>query len=136
MASKAVVDAVESRLAANWTATPIIGVNLKGEPPTDGSPFLTVQYPVANSRHVGMAGVGNRTFREEGVLRLVLSVRRGRGQSQALQWCDQLAALFRAQQFNSITCRVPSPPIDNNDNESGNYFVLSIAIPYFYDLVA
>lgn len=61
MASKAVVDAVEARLAANWSATPIIGINLKGEPPADGSPFLTVQYPVSNSRHVGMADVGNRT---------------------------------------------------------------------------
>lgn len=41
---RAVVDAVESRLAANWTTTPIIGVNLKGESPADGFPFLTVQY--------------------------------------------------------------------------------------------
>lgn len=136
MASKAVVDAVKTRLTANWTATPIVGINVTGETPADGSPFLTVQYPVAGSRHVGMADIGNRTFREEGVIRLVLSARRGRGQAQALQWCDQLATLFRAQQFGGVTCRVPSPPIDNDDNESGKYFVLSIAVPYFYDLVA
>jgi hypothetical protein len=62
----------------------------------DGSSFLTVQYPIANSRHVGMASIGNRIFREEGVIRLVLSARRGRGQSQALQWCDALNVIQSA----------------------------------------
>ncbi len=137
MASRAVVTAVEARLAGNWTHTSIIGANTDGETPADGSAFLTVQYPVALSTHIGMAGVGNRTFREEGTFRLVLSVPRGDGQDQGLGWCDDLIALFIAQQFDGVTARTPSPPVvHNGENDRGQYWVMSVSVPYFYDLFA
>lgn len=136
MASKSVVDAVNARLLANWTATPIIGVNMQGEPPDDAGPFLTVQYPAANSQHIGMAGVGNRVYREEGIIRLVLSVQRGLGINQGLTWCDQLIALFISQQFGIVTARVPNPPIQHDDNDRGDYYVLSVTVPYYADFFA
>jgi hypothetical protein len=136
MASKTVVDAVEAFLAANWTTTPIIGVNLQGEPPADGSPWLTVQYPTATETHIGMAAVGNRSFREEGTIRLVLSIRRGDGQSQGLAWMDTLRNLFRAAQFGGVTARTPSPPVNNDTNADGSFWVLSCSIPYYLDIFA
>jgi hypothetical protein len=51
MASKAVEDAVDAYLAANWThagVCPIFVENEQGEIPADGSAFLKLQYPVAN----------------------------------------------------------------------------------------
>lgn len=136
MASKPVVDAVEARLAANWTTTPIIGVNTLGEPPADGSAFLTVQYPVANESHIGMAGVGNRTFREDGAFRLVLSVPRGVGRALGLTWCETLRSLFRVQQFSGVTARIPSPPVENDSNDKGKYWVLSFVVTYWFDFFA
>ena len=131
------MDAVESYLATNWSATAVLSVNQDAQTPADGSPFLVTQYPVANEQHIGMAAVGQRSFRESGVIRLVLSAPRGQGRAQALIWCDQLRALFRAKVIGSgVTCRMPSPPNENNANDVGNYYVLSIAIPYYFDLIA
>lgn len=136
MASKAVIDAVSARLAANWTQTVVIPLNEQGEVPTDGKPFLSVQYPIAQETHVGMAAVGFRTFREEGAIRFVLSVSRGEGVSQALIWADQLRALFRAQQFGGVSCLSPAPAFFDDSNDRGAYFVLSIVCEYYFDLYA
>jgi Bacteriophage related domain of unknown function len=136
MASKPVVDAVEAFIAAGWSRATEIPINTTGEPPADGSPWLTVQYPVAIERHIGMAQVGNRSFREEGVIRLVLAVKRAQGQGQGLAWLDELRALFRAAQFGGVTCFAPSPPINNDTNATGLYWVLSSSVPYYFDLFA
>lgn len=140
MASKSVVDTVEAYLGANWTTTSIIGINTTGEVPADGSSFLTLQYPVANEQHVGMGGVGDRAFRETGAIRLVLSVPRAQGQGQGLAWCETLRTLFRAKDITGpgglVRTREPSPPIVNNANDDGIYWVLSFAIPYWFDLIA
>lgn len=136
MASKPVVDAVESRLAANWTTTAIIGVNLQGDTPGDGSAFLTVQYPVADEVHVGMASVGSRTFRETGVIRIVINVPRGQGVALGLAYAETLRALFRAQQFSGVSCLAPSPATEDDTNDNGNYYALSFAVPYYFDIFA
>jgi hypothetical protein len=132
MASSAVVTAVEARLAANWTDTPVISPNVTGDTPPDGSPFVTLQFPVAVETHVGMANVGNRTFREEGTIRFVLTIARVLGQSVGLKYCDDLAALFRATQFDGVSTFAASPPIVNNANDEGNYWVMSVSIPYYF----
>lgn len=136
MASKAVVDAVSARLAANWTATPVIPLNEQGEVPVDGSAFLTVQYPIAQETHVGMSSIGFRTFREEGAMRFVLSVPRGAGVTQALTWAEQIRNLFRAAQFGGVSCLAPAPAFFDDSNDRGAYFVLSIVLEYYYDLYA
>jgi hypothetical protein len=97
MALKAVVDAVEARLAANWTLCPVIGANGQGETPDDGSAFLTVQYPVANASQTTIGAPGSNVFREEGAIRFVLNVPRGAGLATGLTWADTLAGLFRSK---------------------------------------
>ena len=139
MASKAVIDAVGAYLGTTWQASDgtnltVIAANTLGEAPA--APFLQVQYPVASERHVGMAGVGNRVFREEGAIRVVMTVTRGLGQTKAVGWCDELRSLFRAQQFGGVTTYSPSPAVDNDQNDAGAYWVLSFSVPYFYDLFA
>lgn len=146
MSSKAVVDAVEARLGSPWTVTstidastaaiPIIGVNTLGMPPADGSAFIEVQYPIATERHVGMAAVGNRTFREDGAFRIILSIPRGQGIAQGLDWADQLRALFRAAQFGGVSCLAPNPPFVDNSSDNGNYFLMAIVVPYYFDIFA
>lgn len=134
MARGAVVSAVETYLGATFGSIPVRYPNdANGDTPSDGSAFIEVQFPVANNRHVGMAQVGNRTFREEGIIRIVLSAVRGLGLDGALVTCDALMALFLAKQFGGVTTRTPNAPISDDTNDNGNYWVLSIAVPYFYD---
>lgn len=136
MASKAVVDAVEARLTSYWTATPFIGFNTQGAAPTDGSEFLSVQYPVANGEQITIGAPGNNLWREEGVIRFVLNVKRGVAGAvgQGLGWADTLASLFRGKQFSHVSTYAPSSPILDDSNDVGNYWQLSFAVPYYTDI--
>jgi len=134
MASASVVAAVEARLAANWANCTVLELNGPGDTPTDGSAFLTVQYPVANEQHIGLGQVGQRVFRESGGIRFVLSIPRGDGLTQGLGWADDLRNLFRAAQFGGVNCIAASPPFLNDSNDDGQYFKLSVVVEYYADV--
>lgn len=131
MPAKAVADAVQARLVANWTQTMIIDYDTRATPP-DADAFLMTQYPVVNAEKP----VIDRLFREVGGIRFVLSVRRGIGQAQGLAWADQLAALFREVKFSGIQCWQPSPPIVDDNNEEGDWVLYAVIVPYWFEFTS
>lgn len=132
MADVQVTVAVEARLGETWDGIPVFGVNSnKGRPPSDGSPFLMVQYPVVTDRR--RMAVNAPIYREEGGFRLVLNETRGIGLQQGMERSKRLDDLFRDQKFAGVTCQVPSSPLIDDDNEDGNYFQLSMVVPYTFN---
>jgi hypothetical protein len=134
MAQAAVVAAVTARLAS-FARCPIAGINMQGDTPADASPFLAVEYPVANEQQITVGAPGNNVFRETGAIRFVLSIRRGRGVDQGMGWADELRTLFRGQQFANVNTWAPSSPVLDNANDSGSYWRLTFAVPYYFDFV-
>ncbi len=130
MPRKAVVDAVEARLTAEWAACPVYGINEQGETPRDGGAFVQVQYPVANTRQMDLAAM---YYREEGAIRLILNAPRGEDLGPSLAMVDDLAALFRSKKFDGVQTFVPSSPVIDDRNEEGMFFSLSVAVPYEHD---
>lgn len=128
MAKPAVVSAVAERLAANWTECALVGANLQGEVPQDGTPFILVQYPVANEYRT----THSPTYREEGAIRLMINVSTGSGTDQALAWGDQLGDLFRYKKFDGVECKSPTSPLIHDENDDGLYFRTSVVVPYHY----
>lgn len=135
MASEAVVNAVEGRLVANWTRCPINGLVHKSERTDESASFLQVQYPVANEDQISVGAPGANIWREEGAFRLVLLMNRDEERSTMLQWADELRALFRGKHFDGVETFAPSPPTIDDRNDEGNFFVLSIAVPYQFDRI-
>lgn len=136
MAGKAVVDAVSARLAANWTTTPIVDADTTDGGPGDGTAYVTIEYPVATENQITIGSPGNNVFRETGVFRIVLNAPSGQAIGQAVDWIDQIRAIFRSKQFGNVTTFAPSPGIVNNSNYQGGRFVMSCAVPYQFDLFA
>src|SRR5262245_9800226 len=128
MPSKAVADACDARLAANWTATPIIPYDTQAQPPDDAEAFVVLQYPIAN----GAQPVLGRTFFEEGVIRIVLNVRRGIGLAQGLAWSDELRLIFRVVTFDGVVTEIEDGPVIDDSIENGNWVEFSIIVPYRY----
>jgi len=135
MASAAVVTAVETRLAANWATCPIRTINEDATPPADGGAFLVVQYPVANEEQMSIGSPGANVWREEGAFRIVIHGERGQGKDTYLGWADTLRALFRGKTFDGVQCFEASPATEDQTNEDGNYYKLSFAVAYDYDLI-
>lgn len=136
MPAAAVQSAIAARLAGSWTTTPIRDLNVMGEAPDDGSPFVEVQYPVANENQITVGSPGANVFRESGAFRIILFVRRGVGVQEGLGWMDTLRALFRGQNFSGVTTYAPSPPALDDRNDDGNYWILSTSVPYYFDQLA
>lgn len=130
MAKKVVVDAVEARLQERFSACPVFGINLQGETPEDGSTFVQVQYPVANTTTMDLAGT---YYREEGAIRIIVNAQRGAETAAGLTLADDLAALFRNKKFGGVQTFAPSSPVIDDRNEEGMYFALSFAVPYQFD---
>ena len=135
MSLKLVVDAVEARLSASFSKCPVYGVNKQGETPDNGGPFVQVSYPVANGEQLTVGVPGANSYRETGAFRLEVNARRGKGVADGLAWADELAALFRGREFGGVQTFAPSSPSIDDRNDAGNYFKLSIAIPYQADIL-
>jgi hypothetical protein len=134
MASAAVLAAVEARIATYWAGA-YFSPNTVGDPPIDGTPFLTLQFPLANAEQISIGSPGAEVFREEGGIRLVLSIPRGQANG-VTYWTGQLDTLlghFRAQKFGGMQTFAPTSPVLDDSNDSGNYWKLSAAIPYYAD---
>src|SRR5215470_17197409 len=136
MPSGTLVAAVTARLKASWTETAIIENDATGQGTPDGSPYVTVEYPVAREDQITIGAPGNNVFRESGVIRLVMSFQTGGGLTQPLALMDQLRALFRSNQFDGVTTFAPSPAIVDPINYQGGRFKMSSAVPYYFDLFA
>lgn len=136
MAAKAVVDAVSAQLAANWTLTPIVDDDSSGQGTGDGSPYVTIEYPVSVENQITIGSPGNNVFRESGAFRIVLISPTGIGLSQPLAWIDLLRTIFRSKQFSGVTTYAPSPGVVDNSNYVGGKFIVSSSVPYFTDLFA
>jgi hypothetical protein len=136
MAGKVVVDAATARLKANWTLSAIVDDDTTGQGPADGAPYVTLEFPVANEEQITIGAPGANVFRESGVIRIKLVSPTGQGLSQPTDWIDQLRAIFRGKQFSGVTTYAPSPGVLDNSNYIGGKFVLSSAVPYYFDLFA
>lgn len=135
MASAAVIAAVKARLDAFWTHTDIFYPNEEQQVPSTGS-WLLVQFPVANEDQITVGAPGSNVFREEGAIRFVLRIPRGRGLTDYSGWVDDLRAHFRGRQFGGVTTYAASPPVFDDSSEDGKSWALSCAVPYQYDVFA
>lgn len=139
MASQAVAAAFRAKIGETYQSLPVFYPNEGVDTPSDGTQFLSIQYPVSSEECVGLGGVGHRTFRERGTIRIVLSVPRGLdkdGMNAALVLIESMRGLLRAQIFGGVTCEEASPPVSNDDNDAGAYWKLSFAVPYYFDIFA
>lgn len=127
MAHLAVVQAVEARLKAGFSACPIFVENEVTGTPAAGAPWILVDFPWSRSDWVTAD-----EFEEEGAFRVLLALKRAAGAHVGRAWLDEIAALFRGQAFDGVQCFAPQGAVTNDSNETGTTFRLSIAIPYTF----
>jgi hypothetical protein len=132
MASKYVEDTIEAFIEddSNWSLSDVYNMNEQWEAPTDGTPFLMIQFVMPTVRR---AGPTTRTYIEEGGVRLILNVERGTtGKDRMRTWGDVLAPLFTDRKVGEVECLVPTEPFTDDESDQGNYFQGAMIIPYRY----
>lgn len=135
MAKIEVVQAVEQRLEALWTHTPVFDENVQGSTPADGSAFLQVQFPYSTTERITFGAPGANVYREEGAFRLLVQVERGTGGNQGRTWAAALEAMFLGKHFGGVETFAPQTASSDDSNEDGQFWTLSVAVPYRYDFL-
>ncbi len=142
MASLAVVNAVETLLAANWNtitgaSIPVFLPNTASLVPNDGSAFLVLEFPLAREFQNGLGPPGVRTFREEGAFVFTLCIPIGVGVNPSstpyAQWMEGLRGVFRGIDALPLRTWSVDPPHFEEDSDRGAYSEMSIAVAYFAD---
>jgi hypothetical protein len=150
MASPSVVNAIEGNIGAvvsgvrQWTSQDgsvlrVLTLNDGDDRrPTDGSAFLVVEYPVANEIQRTTGAPGANIYEEQGAFRIVVNEARSAGTARALGWIEELRNLFRGALFLSgaLRCEEAPPSVVNLASDLGNYFELSFAVPYSFQIQA
>ena len=129
MAHINVVQAVDKRLAEEWHEIPVVGQNVVGEAPQDGSEYILIQYPASTTERVA---VGQGHYRESGGIRFVLHLIAGSGTARANQLAHELAKLFRYVRFDGVETEAPTSPFYDDSNDVGGYFLATVVVPYHY----
>jgi len=107
---------------------PVISAIVSAQPKNSDQSFIVLQYPVVN----GSKPTIGRHYFEEGAARFVINVRRTAEMEAALSLADDIASLFRDRKFHGIQTFTPSPSIVNDTSNDGNWFSLSVIVPYRY----
>lgn len=134
MAFQAVSDAVKARFATNNLGMPVFGPNELAEAPSDASSFVAYEFPLhVPSEQVTIGSPGTNRVREHGALQVTIAAQRGGGVDAGLAIADQIALLFRNFQSGNMRFFLPSPPIFDDRNQDGNYYRMSLSVPYQND---
>jgi hypothetical protein len=135
MASLAVSNAFEARLAT-WQhigACPFVDQNAVSAVPKP--PYVEIEYPVAIEDRLT---VGNPAiWRETGGARFIITmaINQANWKMQALGWVEELRDLMRAPFFDGFEARSASAATIDDRNKSGNKYRIPFAVTYvFYTL--
>lgn len=132
LAHPSVIAAVTDRFQAGFQvpACRIVPVNTKPGDDRSLSAFVVLQFPFSSSAPATVGAPGGQWWMEEGAFRFVLSVPKGDGLGLGPEWAEQIAQLFRGEEFGDVVCFAPGSPVVDDGNETDAFFRLSFAVPY------
>lgn len=120
---------IEQRLLDNWGLTPIdINMNVDFTPPDTGTSFirLLVYNDIEQRKNIGMPAV----HRVNGTIAIQIHTPLNTGTRTAKIYAATLAALFRDQVFNCITCRGAQL---NAPIEYEGRMTMSVLVPFHWN---
>lgn len=137
-----VTAAVRQRLNANWTTTPIAWENVPFDPKTPGGifpadgPWIYCEIVFAGSAQASLGSPGSNRFRHVGLIFIHIFVPVNGGTKKAYEYADQLADIFRAQEFSGVLCRSPVIGRGEKSDDDGNWFRVTLSCEFQFDLTA
>jgi hypothetical protein len=135
MARMAVVAAVEGKLAADWTRSPVFGLLNPHARPSGNDAHLRVQYLNVTPEQITIGSPGSNVIREIGVFSLI--VNRPKAQvTEAREDAELLQDMFLLKRLAGVVeCWEPSVDPFADENDRGVFYVIGVAVPYWHDFL-
>lgn len=137
------VAAIRNRADTLWpaieAAVPLAWPNENFARPVDAngspSPFVVIELRWNGGEFQSIGSPGYNIARREGHIWIFAFIPQGGGESRAHQLAARAAGMFEGQDFGGVVCEAAMPG-GEADDEEGNYFGQSVAIPFDYDETA
>lgn len=143
MSLSTAVAAIKSRAESLWpgieASVSLAWPNENFTRPVDGSgnanPFVMIEVRWNGGEFGSIGAPGSNIARRDGHIWCFAFVSQGAGQDRAHELAAEAAGMFEGQDFAGIVCEAMQPG-GEADDEEGNYFGQSAAIPFSYDETA
>lgn len=136
MTTYAPYDALRRRLETNWTTTPIGWVSENFKPPNPPVAFIMADVISMPTNQITIGAPGNNLFREVGALSIAVYYPANKGTDVPRQYATTLASLFRAVDFEGVSCKSPTIQRGQMDDTEGIWYRIDVFCPFHYDLYA
>jgi len=119
--------AIEARMASNWTTTPIAYDNV-AYTPTPATPFVRLLIEEVDSKQVSMSTTPCHRF--TGLIVVMIFVAINTGTNTVRGYADTIAGIFRNADFSNIKCQ--SPRIIRV-GDIGEWYQVSVITDFYKD---
>lgn len=129
MSYQATHNAIRTRFAAQWTTTPIAYPNVEFTPPAGDTGWVRLTIEDADAFQVSM-GAPTNFYRHPGLIIVSVFVPLNRGDKQALEYADSIAAIFRSWQTTGIRACAPTVKRIGPDDK---WYHVNVVVPFERD---
>lgn len=132
--------AIEDRLRAQWSDTPIAVQNGKDFPKADADgtlkPWVYLEIEGAGSTQRGVGAPGNQLWVDDGLIAVHVFVPVGKGAAKARQIASAVGEIYRAARFyddvEGYFVRTFAPHVDGggSGDDDGLWWRVSVSVPF------
>lgn len=94
-------------------------------------PYVRLETMEGDSFQAGLGQVGNRRFRNVGVVLVSILVPKGSGDDIPRQWADLVVGIWRGQKVGGLQFLAPS--VDRIGPAGGAWWQINVWAPYYWD---
>lgn len=121
---------IEQRFVDNWATTIISFDNVPFNKPENDTEWVYFRIFENPSQRITLSR--RSVHRATGLIAVQIYVAKNTGTQLARSYADTIAAIFRDQQFNGVTCQEASV---TNVGDFENWYQVNVTIPYYVDAV-
>lgn len=131
------MNAIITRLAANWSTTPIVYDNIDYIPDV-ATPFIYCGINIADEslKNLASPGYNGAMYRKYGYIDINILTPSNQGVGVGIGYADTISSIFRSQTFNNVLCFTPVvTPRGRQNFQTGNWWSTTVVCPFNYDFI-
>lgn len=122
-------NAIRTRLASNWTTTPVAYMNAEFKPPVGDTAWVRLTIEDADAFQASMGATAN-IYRHPGLIIVSVFAPLNRGDKLALQYADSIAAIFRGWRTTGLRTYAPTLKRIGADDK---WYHVNVTVPFERD---
>lgn len=117
---------------AGFTAVPVHYQNVTPDSQPN-APFVFFEILWGEAFQASIGSPGANTYRHPGVAMAHIFVKTNTGTKTVTEHAGTIAALFRTQHFGGVRCETPSIGRPGPGDDDGNWYRVTVSIPFTFD---